>query len=86
MHFDDINGNEVSLYNDYVGELAAIKDFNALSRAVKISRNRTFNALNIRFSWYSQSYIMHRFAHNRYPSYVSSATPETLSLKDDPSS
>lgn len=81
MYFDDVVGNEISCYNDFVGELAAINDFNAGSRDVKIAQNRVFRNYNLNFPWYHQSYVMHRFAHRLYDKYISKASARSLALK-----
>lgn len=81
MYFDDIIGTEISAYNDFVGELAAINDFNAANEHIKIAENRVFRNYSLNFNWYHQSYIMHRFKHAMYDTYVSTASAKSLSLK-----
>jgi len=80
-YFDDVIGSEVSSYNDYVGELAAIRDFNHANDMIKIAESRVFRGYPINFNWYHQIYVMHRFKHGRYGDYISKAGPESLSLK-----
>ena len=80
-YFDDIIGSETSSYNDFVGELAAIRDFNLSSESVKIAESRVFRAHPINFGWYHQIYVMHRFQHRRYGAYVSKASPGSMQLK-----
>jgi hypothetical protein len=82
MHFDDIVGSERSMYNEFVGELAAIKEFNSMNGYVKIAENRVFRNYNLNFSWYHQSYIMHRFQNPLFGRYISRGKPESLSLRD----
>lgn len=81
MYFDDVVGDTTSLYNEFVGELAAIRDFNAQNEFIKIAENRVFRNYNINFNWYHQSYVMHRFNHDRYSSYISRDTENSLALK-----
>lgn len=81
MYFDDVVGDTTSLYNDFAGELAAIRDFNAQNEYIKIAENRVFRNYNINFSWYHQSYVMHRFKHALYGNYISKASEKSLSLK-----
>jgi hypothetical protein len=78
MHFDDAVGSERSMYNEFVGELAAIKDFNLQHQHLKIAENRVFRNYNLNFGWYHQSYIMHRFRHSPFSRYVSRGKPESL--------
>lgn len=80
-YFDDIIGSEASSYNDFVGELAAIRDFNQATESVKIAESRVFRGYPINFAWYHQIYVMHRFTHARYGDYVSRSGPQSLALK-----
>lgn len=82
-YFDDIVGVEVSAYNEFVGELAAIADFNSQNTDVKIAENRVFRNYDLNFAWYHQSYIMHRFKHPLFDKYISRASRKSLSLKPD---
>lgn len=68
--FDDIFGDEISLYNDWTGERLAIHEFNASSATKKIS---PAYHLHIRpdLGWGRYIYIQHDFAHSRYNSFVS---------------
>jgi hypothetical protein len=81
LHFDDTMGNEAAMYNDFVGELAAINDFNSMSNHVKIAENRSLLKFNLKFQWYHQSYIMHRFNHNLFNHLTSKPKPQSLALK-----
>ena len=80
-YFDDVIGSEISSYTDYVGELAAIGDFNRDNESVKIAESRVFRGYPINFNWYHQIYVMHRFQHVRYGDYISKSGPESLALK-----
>ncbi len=81
MYFDDVVGTTTALYNEFTGELAAIQDFNAQNEHIKIAENRVFRNYNINFSWYHQSYVMHRFKHESYGKYISKDSAKSLSLK-----
>lgn len=80
MYFDNIIGNELSMYNDFVGELAAISEFNSQNTEVKIAENRVFRNYSMNYNWYHQIYIMHRFRHELYGKYISKSSAKTLSL------
>jgi hypothetical protein len=66
-YFDDITGPEFACMNPYVGELAAISEFNAAHATRKISQ-----LLNLRLErpkpsrWNEQIYVFHDFEHPRY--------------------
>lgn len=81
-YFDDIIGDVDSSYNEFVGELAAISDFNDKNRNVKIAKSRVFLREERSFAWYHQIYLIHRFQHPQYGVYISSASSSSLSLKD----
>ncbi len=80
LYFDDINGSELSSYNDFVGELAAITDFNRNQAMVKIAENRALRSKKYE-PWHSQMYVMHRFRHSDYGRYISTASAQSLGLK-----
>lgn len=81
LYFDDINGHEISSYNEFVGELAAINDWNNRSERIKIGKGRALLSKKNPMPWYSQMYVMHRFFHPLYNEYVSGATENSLRLK-----
>jgi hypothetical protein len=67
-YFDEIFDPEICCHNEYIGELAAIKDFNAAS-----SQNQKLCPLNLLrntranpAAWNDQIYVMHDFAHPLY--------------------
>jgi hypothetical protein len=80
MHFDDVVGDEISLHNEFVGELLAIRDFNASHQMIKIAENRSFRSSRANLAWHHQSYVMHRFSHPLYGTYISRHTAQTASL------
>jgi hypothetical protein len=83
LYFDDITGSEISSYNDFVGELAAIADFNAENRHVKIAESRVLRKQKQNLEWYHQIYVMHRFQHPAYATYISGATAKSLPLRQN---
>lgn len=68
-YFDDVIGTEISLYNEFTGELLAIQEFNNAERDKKIARTRH---LRVAGTWHDQIYIFHDFLHPRYCQFVSS--------------
>lgn len=80
-YFDDIIGNVDASYNDFVGELAAIATFNADNSKVKIAESRVFRRYRKNFSWYHQIYLIHRFEHPMYDTYISPDSATSLALK-----
>ena len=80
LYYDDIVGHEISSYNDYVGELAAIRDFNKSNKEVFIAESRVFKKYRQNFAWYHQIYVTHRITHPDYCSYISGASANSLSL------
>lgn len=81
-YLDDIIGDDVSLHNEYVGELAAVADFNRANAQRKIApiygltRKRIWPA-----TWCDQMFALHCFDHDDYCTYVGPpAEGETLRL------
>lgn len=81
LYFDDVVGKEISSYNEFVGELAAIRSFNANNEVVKIAPNRRFLASRAPRSWHHKMYLMHRFSHPLYDQYIAADGAESLSLR-----
>ncbi len=79
-YFDDIIGNEISLFSDYTGERLAIREFNASHANQKISPayNLSSRALSV---WHRQVYVTHDFVHPQYNDFVSRPVGQ-LPLKD----
>ncbi len=69
-YFDDIIGNEISLFNEYTGERLAIREFNESHQSQKITPayNLSTRALS---TWHHQVYVTHDFAHPLYNTFVS---------------
>ena len=82
LYFDDVVGKIEQDYNEYTGELLAIKEFNDGNQKIKIAEDRFFRSLPLNFAWHHSTYTMHRFNSNKYGNFVSDHNPETLSLKN----
>lgn len=80
IYFDDIIGYELSSYNRFVGELAAIDDFNASRAEMKLAPAMAPRRFVLNLPWYHQIYLLHRFTHPLYSRYVSGAGPNSLTL------
>ncbi len=67
-YFDDVAGGADFCYNEFAGELLAIKDFNAAHRERKIARvaglRYTFGSLPAQ--WHEKMYVAHHFNHPQY--------------------
>jgi hypothetical protein len=70
FYFDDITGGPKQAYNEFTGELLAIREFNEASATRKlaplhIGRTRRFPA-----DWNDRIYVLHNFDHRAYGAYV----------------
>ncbi len=81
-YFDDLAGGILDAYNEFTGEILAIKEFNDAHADVKISRVRglSHHSKNIPAQWHEKIYVAHRFSHPEYGK-PSSDTTE-LALRD----
>jgi len=71
LYFDDIIGDEISLYNDFSGELLAIHEFNAARLDKKIGRCQQFGFAKEYVGWHKQVFALHLFTHPSYNQFVS---------------
>jgi hypothetical protein len=69
-YFDDIIGDEISLYNDFSGQRLAINQFNLNHEYIKICP-AYYLLQRPRETWHSQIWICHFFQHEEYNSFVS---------------
>ena len=69
-YFDDIIGDDISLYNDHTGERLAIAEFNQSHPTQKICPAYHLSWRSW-VQWHHQVYIAHDFAHERYNEFVS---------------
>lgn len=66
FYFDDMIGDIDWAYNDFTGELLAIREFNALHETMKIDRLRGMQTVS-RLCWPTdQIYVAHIFDHPHY--------------------
>jgi uncharacterized protein YqfB (UPF0267 family) len=66
-YFDDVVGNEISLYNEFTGELLAINEFNAQHENMKIAKCREVVKVT---RDQERIFAMHDFEHPKYATYV----------------
>jgi hypothetical protein len=66
MYFDDIDGDNTWLVNEFTGELLAISEFNRDHASQKIAINRAMKM----YGWGNQIYIYHDFQHPKYCTFV----------------
>ena len=71
-YLDDTVGDEDQVvHNDYVGELAAIREFNEANNAMKLSPiNGLRHKRRVPAPWNDVIYVLHRFDHPHYGTYV----------------
>lgn len=69
-YFDDITDQPESCLTDFVGEAAAIEDFNRMPKRKvlgdNLSQARVFGGYPVSESWHSKIYIYHRLTHPHY--------------------
>ena len=74
-YFDDIAGPEYACMNDHVGELLAIREFNAAHATRKVCQIHNLRCARKRDEpWYAQVYAFHDFEH---PLYTVNVAPKT---------
>jgi hypothetical protein len=81
LYFDDVVGKRGQDYNEFTGELLAIREFNDGNRSVKIAEDRYFRSLPLNFGWHHGCYILHRFEHPSYDTYTNTSSPRSLRLR-----
>jgi hypothetical protein len=70
-YFDDVIGDEIALYNDFTGERAAIREFNASHEERKLSPAYYLRTKGDGQSWHHQIWVLHNLNHRDYGKYVS---------------
>lgn len=81
-YFDDIAGPEFACMNDYVGELLAIREFNAAHATRKVCQIRNLRCARRRDeAWYAQIYAFHDFEH---PLYTANVAPRAQAWRQLP--
>src|SRR5579864_652213 len=72
-YFDDTIWPETACHNEYIGELCAIREFNAEHAHTKICQMRGLRYMRPRDAfWHEQTYVFHDFTH---PLYSARVTP-----------
>jgi hypothetical protein len=70
MYFDDISGDDASLYNGFNGERLAIAEFNKSHQLKKIAKNHYLPYRYPNKPWAHDIFICHDFEHPRYNDFV----------------
>jgi hypothetical protein len=72
-YFDDIldASEATAMFNDWTGELLAIKEFNETHETMKLARiNGLSEQRYVRAAWPSAIYVLHSFEHPRYNDFI----------------
>ena len=81
-YLDDIMGNDWVMMNEYVGELAAIKEFNERHEHRKVTPIHLLRYKRaIERLWNEKMYALHDFEHPHYNEYIRPIPPHLLKLK-----
>jgi hypothetical protein len=78
-YLDDIVGDDDQVvHNDYVGELAAVRELNEANNAMKLSAiNGLRHKRTVPAPWNDLIYVLHRFDHPDYGTYIGREDAET---------
>ena len=75
-YFDDIIWPETACYNEYVGELCAIREFNSAHQDQKLCPIHLLRHTQVHpAAWNDQMYVLHRFSD---PLYSVNITPQDV--------
>jgi hypothetical protein len=79
-YLDDISGDIDYAYNEFTGELLAVKEFNDTHADIKVSRvhGLRYAKPHIPRSWHDQIFVAHRFTHPDYGRPTSHVTQKPL--------
>jgi len=72
-YFDDILDapEATAMFNDWTGELLAIKEFNETHETMKLAKiNGLYEKRYVRAAWPSAIYVLHSFEHPRYNDFI----------------
>ena len=70
-YFDDVIGDDWEMHSPYVGELAAIEEYNAGHETSKIAPiNGLAHKRKIPAAWNDQIFVSHDFAHPLYDKHI----------------
>jgi hypothetical protein len=70
FYFDDITGGPMQAYNEFTGELLAIREFNKASATRKLGRLHIGPTRRFPAEWNDRIYVLHNFDHPDYGAYV----------------
>lgn len=70
-YFDDTEGSEIELYNDYTGVRLAINEFNQRHDDMKFGIPYYLLARRDVESWFHKIWVCHFFKHSRYNDFIS---------------
>jgi hypothetical protein len=71
LYFDDIVGDDISLFCEHTGVLLAINEFNERHDSQKICKTTHLGRTSYSETWHHQIYIYHDFASEEYCKFVS---------------
>jgi len=77
LYFDDTVGTELEMYNDFSGELLAIKEFNFKYKNKKITKNQNLISTSNE-KWRYQIYFFHNFKHYDYNKFIGSEEQKNI--------
>jgi hypothetical protein len=77
LYFDDTVGTELEMYNDFSGELLAIKKYNFKNKNKKITQNQNLISLSNE-KWRYQIYFFHNFKHHDYNKFIGSEEQKNI--------
>jgi hypothetical protein len=78
MYFDDIIGDDISLYNEFSGERLAIEEFNKNHESKKIAKNYYLSLQYPNKWWTDCVFIYHDFQHPKYNEFVAADEQRSL--------
>jgi hypothetical protein len=78
IYFDDITGDEMSLYNEFTGERLAITEFNQQHKTQKIAQNHYLTYKYPGSAWPKDIFIYHDFLHPKYNDFVANDMRKTI--------
>lgn len=71
LYFDDIVGDDSELHCEFIGELLAIREFNAAHDMMKIAAIHGLGSKrHIPDHWHVKTHVLHRFDHPRYSDFA----------------
>lgn len=80
-YFDDVMG-DMQLYNEFMGQLLAIKDFNERSKDMKLAKINGFPFVRfLRSPWPEQFYVLHDLTHPLYAKFINGATVQPTAFR-----